>query len=416
MIKKISNSLIKQVEPRNRPYEIADTDIKGFLLRVQPSGVMSFVLSYRNAEGRRQRYTIGKFGSLTPTQARKIASELQAKVKLGVDIQKEKKAKVCAAEVELHGTLGAYLEEVYGKWRRDSRKDAEAELKRIHCHFQQWYGLPLSEIDSWKVEKWRRARKKLGISEKTINRDVNALKAVLSHAVRNGVLDVHPLANIKPYKVDNNEKVRFLSKEEESQLRVTLLRRDMEVRSARISGNIWREARRLPVYPEYQSAHYPDHVEPIILLLLNTGLRPAELLSLRMDDVDLERRLLTVRGINTKSGKTRHVSLSAEATEVLERWLGQSPYFDGDLIFPSPVNGKKMDALPKSIGRVIKKAGLEGFRPYDFRHTFASWLAMGGIDLNTIRELLGHADMSTTLIYAHLSNDYKSEAVKKVFG
>ena len=74
-----------------------------------------------------------------------------------------------------------------------------------------------------------------------------------------------------------------------------------------------------------------------------------------------------------------------------------------------------MGRMPRAITHAIEKAKIEDFRPYDFRHTFASRLAMAGVDLNTIRELLGHEDISTTLIYAHLTHDHRKEAVSRVF-
>ena len=74
-----------------------------------------------------------------------------------------------------------------------------------------------------------------------------------------------------------------------------------------------------------------------------------------------------------------------------------------------------MDRMPRAITRIISACNLEDFRPYDFRHTFASKLAIAGVDLNTIRELLGHETIQMTLIYAHLTQDHRREAITKVF-
>ncbi|HKH21531.1 MAG TPA: Arm DNA-binding domain-containing protein [Gammaproteobacteria bacterium] len=74
---------IKALQPAAKPYEVRDTRIKGFLLRVQPSGAMAYYLSYTPLSGKRQRYRIGTAGSLTPAQARDIAEELAGHVAQG---------------------------------------------------------------------------------------------------------------------------------------------------------------------------------------------------------------------------------------------------------------------------------------------------------------------------------------------
>jgi len=82
------------------------------------------------------------------------------------------------------------------------------------------------------------------------------------------------------------------------------------------------------------------------------------------------------------------------------------------LVFPSPKTGKKLDNCQSSWEAILKRAGIENFRWHDMRHDFASQLVMRGVDLNTVRELLGHADLKMTLRYAHLAPENKLQAVK----
>jgi site-specific recombinase XerD len=101
------------------------------------------------------------------------------------------------------------------------------------------------------------------------------------------------------------------------------------------------------------------------------------------------------------------------AFDTLTRWHGQSRHTaPGDLVFPSPQTGKKMGDCRTSWETIVKKAGLEDFHWHDMRHDFASHLVMNGVDLNTVRELLGHADMKMTLRYAHLAPETKMRAVE----
>jgi integrase len=82
------------------------------------------------------------------------------------------------------------------------------------------------------------------------------------------------------------------------------------------------------------------------------------------------------------------------------------------LVFPSPKTGKKMDNCKSAWAALLKNAEIKSFRWHDMRHDFASQLVMSGVDLNTVRELLGHADLKMTLRYAHLAPENKMQAVK----
>ena len=130
-----------------------------------------------------------------------------------------------------------------------------------------------------------------------------------------------------------------------------------------------------------------------------------------MDDVDLEREILVVRGGNAKSGKTRHVPLNSEAVLSLQRWKQSAP--SSEWVFPAKA-GNQLVSIKTSWHAVLRKAGIVDFRWHDLRHHFASRLVMVGVDLNTVRELLGHSDLSMTLRYAHLSPEHKADAVARL--
>ena len=147
----------------------------------------------------------------------------------------------------------------------------------------------------------------------------------------------------------------------------------------------------------------------MVILSLQTGLRRGELFTLLWPDVELDGGYLTVRGSNAKSLKTRHVPLNDRAREVLLGWKRQSLGDDG-LVFPGK-EGKPFDNVNSSWRRVLDDAGIRKFRWHDLRHDFASKLVMAGVDLNTVRELLGHADLQMTLRYAHLAPEHKAAAV-----
>lgn len=223
-----------------------------------------------------------------------------------------------------------------------------------------------------------------------------------------GQLETHPLTKLKPLKIDTTGKVRYLTPEETARLRQMLSQRDERLQAARERGNTWRQVRGYPEFPSLMGCAYADHLTPMVLLTLNTGLRRGELFNPTWQEIDFSTDNLTVQGAGAKSAQTRHIPLNQEARAVVTAWRAQA-YCDR-LVFPGK-DGNRLDNVRKAWSRVLKEAAIEDFRWHDFRHDFASKLVMRGVPLNTVRELLGHADLSITLRYAHLAPDHKAEAV-----
>jgi integrase len=123
---------------------------------------------------------------------------------------------------------------------------------------------------------------------------------------------------VKRLTEDESALVRYLTHEEECRFRAALTERDGRRRQARESANAWRRERGYERWPEYGT--FTDHLTPLVLLALNTGLRRGELFQLRWQDVQLKARLLTVRGAGAKSSQTRHLPLNSEAVRLLELW------------------------------------------------------------------------------------------------
>ncbi len=152
---------------------------------------------------------------------------------------------------------------------------------------------------------------------------------------------------------------------------------------------------------------YVDHLTPVVLTAINTGMRRGELLSMMWADINWEAKMLTIRAENAKSGRQRHIPLNVEAMEVLQRWAGQAGERRAAKVF-------EVGDIKKGWGKLITDARIEQFRFHDLRHHFASRLVRAGVDLNTVRELLGHADITMTLRYAHLAPDTLAAAVAKL--
>jgi integrase len=397
----ISEKLLRALTPRAKPYEARDPRLKGFLLRIQPTGVMTYYAEY----GRGKRHRIGRADTLAPSQAREEARRVLAGVALGADPAEARR------EAQVH-TLRSFLDEAFAPWAQVSIRTPKNTLGRLRSNFPDLQNKKLDEINAWIVEKWRAARLKAGAKASTVNRDLDDLRSALAKAVAWKLLDAHPLTEVKRSRTDDNAGVRFLDDDEEKRLRAALDAREERIRTERDRANAWRAERGYPTMPDLRRVEFADHLRPMVLIGINTGVRRGELFSLEWRDVDLARAMLTVRGQSAKSGRTRHVPLNAEALAALQGWRAQCSAPEG-LIFPGR-NGARLDNIRKAWLAVLADAEIKGFRWHDLRHHFASRLVMLGIDLNTVRELLGHASYQMTLRYAHLAPEHKAAAVAKL--
>jgi hypothetical protein len=149
---------------------------------------------------------------------------------------------------------------------------------------------------------------------------------------------------------------------------------------------------------------------PLMTLALNTGMRQGELLKLKWDNLDLDRGSITI--IQSKTLRRKTIAINEPAREALN-WLQENRY--GELLFMWPWGdpiGKVTvyDAFKKACSA----AGITDFRFHDLRHTFASHLVMAGVDLVTVKELLGHKTIAMTNRYTHLAQEHKAQAVAKL--
>jgi len=238
----------------------------------------------------------------------------------------------------------------------------------------------LSDINAWEIEKWRNKRLTDGVKPATTNRQINTIKGCLSRAVEWGAIDSHDLSKVKTLTVDNS-KVRYLSKDEEARLRENLQACDT------------------------------DFLEVIVILALNTGMRKGELLSLDWNHVNFDNKILTVDFQNAKSGNTRHLPLNTQAFNALKQWQQET---DGIGFVFKDKNNAQLKDFPYVWGALLDEAQITNFRFHDLRHHFASKLVMASVDLNTVRELLGHSDLKMTLRYAHLAPEHKAAAVNLI--
>ena len=241
---KLSTTNIKKFGPDDKAYEVVDTEIMGFLMRVQPTGRKTFYFSYRTSAAKRKRIKIGVLGSSTTiAQARDDATVFAGKVAHGIDIQGEKLAGKQKSKDLLQNTLDLFMTKPYKEWAVATLKTGQYTIDIVTRSFPDYLDLPMSEITIKQVEQWRTIKLNAGLKATSINRAVNALRSVLTKAVEWDVIPEHPLAGLKALKVDVGKKARYLTGGEEKRLYKALSERDEDLKGARKRGNTFREAR-----------------------------------------------------------------------------------------------------------------------------------------------------------------------------
>ena len=360
----LSTTLAKAARPQATPYDLRDSRVRGLLLRVNPTGLKTWYLQVERGQRRR----LGAFPSVTYEMARTMAEALIGNRARG-EVIPTKKPKVM--------TLGEFLTLHYRPHVNAHHRAAKGTLGVLDAQFSHWYSRRLSALTQEDLSDWRTMRLASGIAKATVNRQCTTIKTCFQQAVTRGLIAANPFQAIKPFRVDNG-RVRFLSNEE----RVRFLAAMAAIKDDSRQAHLW-----LPVLTAYY-----------------TGLRLGEINALAKSNIDLERKLITVPGISSKSGKTRHVPIHDELAAALrERWR------------ELPERGLLHLGRPKRSWRTLMEtAQLENFTFHSLRHDFASRLIMAGVDLRTVQSLLGHASPMMTMRYAHLAPDHVAGAIAKL--
>ncbi len=393
--------VVHKIQP-GRAFDIRDTGQPGLLVRVYATGKAAFAVSF----GRGRVMVLAPTSKLTVEDAR-----TEAKARLGEDAKgqdpiAEKRRKRAAS-------LRTFLEGPFKEWAVAKHRDGHATVDRVLRAFPTLLDKRLTEITAFAVEAWRTKRHKDGITASTTNREIAALKGVLSRALDWGAMPGrHPLKSVKVTSVDKFARVRYLSDAEEKRLLAALDARETDHREARARFNEWRKARGFKPVPDFPADQYVDHIQPLVVLAMNTGARRGELLGLRWADVDLVARMLTIRGTTAKTGHTRRVPLNATALAALNKWKPEHPDAAA-LVFPGD-RGKAIQSVKTAFTALLKDAQIKGFRFHDLRHHAASRMVQQGTDLFVVSQVLGHKSTLMTQRYAHLSNENLVAAVAKL--
>ena len=320
-------------------------------------------LDYKDASGRRVQRVIKD--ALSPQDAARALQE-------AVQRERPQDAKRVVAPGPV--LFEEFAQLFYEGYIVANLKRPSTERLRLMVLVEFFRGQELKGVTPLMIERFRNQRLKLGNARTTVNRYLSLMKKFYNVAINEGVVTDNPVRKIKFYSEAESQKERILGRDEEERL----------------------------------LERAPAHLRPILVIALNTGMRWGEIVSLTWKNVDLEAGLIHI--VKAKSGKPRFINinraLQAEFSKLKAESNG-SPY-----VLPNTVTGKPYASLYRCFIKACKSVGIEGLRFHDLRHTFATRLVQGGVDIETVRDLLGHHSIVMTQRYTHSSHEMKQRAVE----
>ena len=316
---------------------------------------------------------IGQFGAITPEKARKIAGDRASEVRHGGDPGAER------SEAAKAPTIAQLADRYMAEHARPKKKPRSATSDESNLRNHVLPALGPKKVAAVTRADVARFHHSMRDTPGAANRVLALLSKMFTLAEKWGLCPdgTNPCRHVERYPERKLE--RFLS----------------EAELARLAEVIAEAERTRTELPSALAA---------IRLLLFTGARLSEILSLRWEHVDMEGQCLRLP--DSKSG-AKTIYLPPAGLEVLDG-LGQSD--DNPYVIAGAKHGSHLVNLRKPWGRIRARAGLDDVRLHDLRHSFASMAVAGGLSLPVIGALLGHTQPTTTQRYAHLADDPLKQA------
>ncbi|UWQ53237.1 site-specific integrase [Leisingera caerulea] len=371
---KLTKRSVDAMETLDKDYLVWDADVTGFGVRVYPSGKKTYLIQYR-AGRRTRRLTIGQHGVLTADQARREAKRLIGDVARGADPSGEKQKRLQAP------TIAALCDRFLTEYADQHCKPSTARTYRtiVRNHIRPKLGaMAITEVMRTDIVNLHYSMRETPYQA---NRTLSVLSKMFNVAED---WDLRPEGSNPTRRVKKNreeEKKRYLTDQEQFRLGQVLS-------EVAVEGS------------------ETIHVVSAIMLLLLTGCRLGEIVTLKWEYVHSHHLDLP----DSKTGR-RRIPLPREAYDILMTL----PRREGN---PYVILGKTDDGyltdLERPWRRIRSRAGLDDVRIHDLRHTYASVAMKDGIDPFTLKEILGHRNLQTTLRYAHLADDAVQRAAGSV--
>ncbi len=235
--------------------------------------------------------------------------------------------------------------------------------------------LSFKHVDLYKAQRLKQ------VSPTSVNVELRSLRTIFNIALRWNLIETNPFCKVQLVRIPETVPT-FFSKDDFQKLLVVV-------------GNHW--------------------MRDFFIFAAMTGLRRGEILNLKWTDVNLDGKIAQIQSSPTfkvKTGKRRTIPLGDAAVKLLQ---DRARVSKSEFIFDHNGTAIRGDFLTKKLKSFIRKAGLnQRLHFHSLRHTFATWLVQGTVSIYEVQKLLGHADISTTMIYSHLVSSELHDAVNKI--
>ena len=408
MAKRFTAAQIKRLKPTSKRAIIFEHGGRGFGLRIEPSGRKSFFLEYRfgEAEERRNRVlTIGKYPTVSLTEARSIASQSLSQIEQDMDPATQRLTKTIADRNAL--TVGDLVEEYIEKWAKVKKKE------RSWKEDERLLNKDILPVFGRKKAKDIRRRDIVllldAIVERgatiTANRVLAVTRKMFNFAVGRDIIDASPCVQI-PAPSKENRRERYLSEDE---IKV--------------------------FWEKLDDAKMSQEIRLALKFLLVTGQRKNEALGAEWSEFDLKNKWWTIPAEKSENKLTHRVPLTSTAMEILnelKKITGQYQF-----VFASPVGHTKRNPERKAgmfpiLGSAVDRAlrnnqinnlktkqknifNLDHFTPHDLRRTVASMIKKSGVDRLVLKKILNHADREVTAIYDIYEDDKEKQVAMRTW-
>ncbi len=375
----LNDSLVQSIDSQDHEIEIYDSKVSGLALRVYPSGGKSFVYRFK-WDGRSKRYTIGQFPNFKVTEAREIAKDLYAKVRLGINPILEKQQRVENQKSPLFNEL---TREYVDKYLPTIRVSTSKEFRRIiETELVPLFKTQLNQISKSQIINLL-DKKAFGQSHPTQANQIKiVLSSMFSFATRRNLIESNPILSVPSYATGDSQRQRYYS--------------DSEIKE------IWNQIEKMP-----------SPTREALKLLFLLGQRKSETLQMKWEHIDEANLIWVIPPSMAKNKQEHHVPLSEQAYSIL-KGMGRS----SEYVFQSPViSDQPIKSIKRQTKKVKQKTSVKDFRVHDIRRTVATYLAKMGTERTTIGKILNHkgmsGDNSITAIYDRYSyEDEKRNALQ----
>ena len=372
---KLTKRLVESIKPHEKNEILVwDSELKGFGVRIFPTGRRTYFVQYRNPFGSTRRKKIGVHGVITAELARDEAKGLLGSIAKGKDPSKDfQQAKNKPIMIEF---AKEYLE-VYAKANKRPKSYQEDQKMLNSIILKKLGNKKVEEVTTHDIQHLHHELRK---TPYMANRVRALLSKMFNLAVQWNWASVNPVKGVVKYQ--EQKRARWLN--------------DTEL------AGLW----------DVLETYHNQSVANAIRLLTLTGSRRNEVLSAEWIQFDLEKGVWIKPAHTTKQNKMEHLPLSSQVLTLLKKMKEEDTT---KYLFPGKVRGEPLQDIKKAWKTISTKAGLTDVRLHDLRHTHASHLVSSGLSLSIVGKLLGHTQASTTQRYAHLADEPLRQAAE-LFG